>query len=200
MDEEAGLAKIEARSTQPTTDRRSKRTRAAIFDAFAVMVLRDGFDTITPSTLAAAANVGRSTFYAHFANVDEVLAASMARLLAPLAASAMRTEMDPQAIAVVQHFWDNRRMARRMLAGRGHAVVVRLFTDQLEIAMTDLQKQRQVSQPLAPPRLAATYLASGALALLEVWLAGQASGSAAQIASALHAATNAAASAFSLEP
>lgn len=192
------MTSLEGRSVRPATDRRSQRTRAAIFDAFATMVLRDGFDAITPTALAAAANVGRSTFYEHFANVDEVLAASLARLLAPLAASAAEPQMNAQAVFVVQHFWDNRRVARRMLGGGGHAVVLRLLTDQFEAALTGLHITRGKAAS-TPPRLAAAYLAKGSLALLEAWLSGQASGSASQIAMVLHTATYAAASAFSRE-
>ncbi|MDP9103530.1 MAG: TetR/AcrR family transcriptional regulator [Pseudomonadota bacterium] len=188
---------IQPRSNKLATDRRSQRTRAALLEAFARMILSEGFDAITPSRLAAAANVGRSTFYEHFANVEEVLAFSISSLLQPLVDSAMQPMMQPGTVTIVQHFWENRRIARAMFTGGGHTVMVRLFTEQFEGALTALRAEMGITTPMIAPRLAATHLASGSLAMLGAWLTGQASGSAAQVAEALHAAGYASARAMS---
>jgi AcrR family transcriptional regulator len=171
-----------------------------LLDAFRDMILKDGYDAITPTALAAAANVGRSTFYEHFANVDEVLAFSIGRLIAPLAASATRSKANPAAAGVVQHFWDNRKMAKAMLGGGGHRVVNAIFIEQLENGLASLRVELGVGAPVAASKLAAAYLAAGSLALLGEWLSGRASGSATEIADALHAAGYAAALALSQGP
>jgi AcrR family transcriptional regulator len=161
------------------------------------MILQGGYDSITPTALAAAANVGRSTFYEHFSNVDEVLAFSIAGLLAPLSASVRTPRLDPAMIAVIQHFWDNRRMANAMLAHGGHRVIVNILTEQFEASLAALRSELGVKTPATPPKLAAAHLAAGSLALLAAWLSGRAPGSATQIAYALHAASYAAARALS---
>ena len=191
------MTAIAVRSARPAEDRRTQRTRAALLTAFREMMLTSGYDAITPTTLAAAANVGRSTFYEHFCNVDEVLAFSIAGLLAPLAATLTRARIDPAAAGIVQHFWDQRKMARAMLAGGGHRVVTALFTEQIEAGLASLRAELGSAAPLASPKLAAAHLAAGSLALLAEWLSGRASGSADDIAEALHAAGYAAALAFS---
>ncbi len=185
------------RTDRPATDRRSQRTRAAILDAFAQILLSQGYEAITPTGLAAAANVGRSTFYEHFANVDEVLAFSVARILAPVATSITQAEPPPGLTDIIQHFWDNRRMARALLAGGGHPVIQRLFTEQIEAGLAELRARLGVTAPRVSPKLAATHLAAGALALIGAWLSGQASGSADEIAGTLHAGGYAAARAMS---
>lgn len=187
------------RSERPVVDRRTQRTRAAIQDAFSRMILEGGYEAITPTALAAAANVGRSTFYEHFANVDEVLAFSVARILAPVAASVTRAEPQPGLTGIIQHFWDNRRMARALLAGGGHLVIQRLFTEQIEAGLAELRSELGVTAPRVSPRLAAVHLAAGSLALIGAWLGGQASGSAEDIAGALHAGGYAAARAMSAD-
>jgi AcrR family transcriptional regulator len=152
------------------------------------LVLERGYEAVTASNLAKLANIGRSTFYEHFLGVDEVLAFSIARLLAPLVTSSMKAEMDPSMVMIIQHFWDNRKVARAMFAGEGHTVVLRLLTEQFETALV---ARSEAGPSLASPKLAAAFLAAGALALLGVWLSGQASGSAGQIAHALHTASHA---------
>jgi AcrR family transcriptional regulator len=196
-DGDTALPATQPRSDKPAGDRRSRRTRTALLDAFTRMILSEGFDAITPSRLAEAANVGRSTFYEHFANVEEVLAFSISGLLQPLVASAMQPTMHPGTVMIVQHFWENRRIARAMFTGGGHTVMVRLFTEQFEAGLAGLRAEMGVTTPMIAPRLAAAHLASGALALLGAWLTGQASGSAAQVAEALHAAGYASARAMS---
>jgi AcrR family transcriptional regulator len=175
------LTAIEIRSSRPADDRRTQRTRAAIVAAFREMVLDQGYDAITPTRLAAAANIGRSTFYEHFASVDEVLGVSMGRLFGPLVASTLAPRMDPETIETVQHFWENRKIGKAMLAGGARPVVIGILTERFEAGLA-------AQRPTTPPRLAASFLASGMIAMLEAWLSGRAPGTAVQVAEALHAA------------
>ena len=189
------MAVTEIRSSRPATDRRIQRTRTALIDAFRDLVLKQGYDAITPTRLAAAANVGRSTFYEHFASVDEVLGVSMGGLFGPMVGWSLAPDMAPGMVEIVQHFWENRKIGRAMLAGGARPVVLSILSERFEAGLADLQTPAAGS-----PKLAAAYLAAGTLAVLETWLAGRASGSAVQVATALHAAGHAAARAFSTGP
>lgn len=175
------MTAIEIRSSRPADDRRTQRTRMAVLAAFRDLVLTEGYEAITPTRLAAAANIGRSTFYEHFAGVDEVLGVSMVRLFGPLVASTLSERMDPEAVEIVQHFWENRKIGKAMLGGGARPVVISILTERFEAGLVAMRSA-------VPPRIAATFLAAGMIALLESWLAGRAQGAPAQIAEALHAA------------
>ena len=52
------------------TDRRVRRTRRILRDAMVALVLERGYDRITVQDVLDRADVGRSTFYAHFRDKD----------------------------------------------------------------------------------------------------------------------------------
>jgi AcrR family transcriptional regulator len=191
-DGEKALTAADVRSSRPATDRRTQRTRGALVEAFRAQFFEEGYDAITPTRLAAAANVGRSTFYEHFSGVDEVLALSVSRILTPIVTATFRSEPDLEMTETLQHIWDNRRFGRAMLAGGARVVIGRILAEMFEAGLAE-------RRPRAAPKPTAAYMAAGVLAVLDLWLAGRAPGSAAQIAQTLHAAGHASAAALSGE-
>jgi AcrR family transcriptional regulator len=67
-----------------TEDRRIQRTRSALRSALIELILEQGYEAITIQDIIDRANVGRSTFYAHYMDKQQLLLANLAELRAML--------------------------------------------------------------------------------------------------------------------
>jgi len=63
------------------TDRRIRRTRGLLHEALASLIHEKPYDDIVVKEILGRADVGRSTFYAHFRDKDDLLAAGLRDLL-----------------------------------------------------------------------------------------------------------------------
>ncbi len=58
---------------QQKTDRRSQRTYRLVSSAFAELVVEKPYDEILVQDILDRANIGRTTFYAHYFDKEDVL-------------------------------------------------------------------------------------------------------------------------------
>jgi AcrR family transcriptional regulator len=62
-------------------DARAVRTRSALVDAMVLLVKEKGFDQLRLNEILAEADVGRSTFYGHFTDKDDLLISSFVGMI-----------------------------------------------------------------------------------------------------------------------
>src|SRR5580765_1920865 len=62
-------------------DRRSERTRQLLSAALIELMLEQRYDEITVQNIIDRANIGRSTFYAHYLDKEDLLVSGFTRVL-----------------------------------------------------------------------------------------------------------------------
>ena len=152
-------------------DRRTQRTRLAIFDALRCLIFTRRYDAIRTAEIIQIAGVGRSTFYEHFRNKDDVLVAMIDPIFVPLAAAATGRGSPPALKAILDHVWEQRALARVLFEPPLLNKLQRKLAGMIEIRAPVLSEG-------PPPALIAMGAAAGQLAMLKMWLVGEASCSA----------------------
>lgn len=173
--------KASGRSGESVRNRRAIRTREAMLRAFRDLILMRGYDAISVRDVILRAEVGRSTFYEHFENKDDLLRQSIHVLLVALAEAANGRRYTEGLPMVVEHFWQNRRLARRLLLQPTRS----LITSHLAALISERLERSSSFVPVVPAALAAAQIANGQLGLLEAWVSRRAECPAESIAAAI---------------
>lgn len=168
---------------KPMLDSRTEQTRSALLRAFAELVFRDGFENISVQGIVAEADVARSTFYEHFSGKDDILRASMAQFFVVIADCASSEELPEHLGKVLEHLWENRRLADAIFSGTPRKILGQSLSEMVEARLHDLHGGASLTLPY---RLAAIQVAESQLALVESWLRGRAFAKSGDVASALH--------------
>lgn len=125
------------------TDRRVRRTRRALIEAFNTLVTSRRYEDIKVSDIIEAADVGRSTFYEHYSGREAIHRDALAAPMSILADAACGRGDAARLTSLLEHFWDNRALARSTLSGPQGKGAVRLLADQI----TDRLSEREGQTP-----------------------------------------------------
>lgn len=163
---------------------RAKRTRAALHGAFASLLQNNRYENLEVADITTRAGVSRSTFYAHYSNMDALLAESIAGPFSVLADTINTDFAEPKLIALLEHFWEHRALTRGILVGpvrrKTGEVLIELITHRLK--SSGLHRRGAI---ILPPRLAAIQLTEILLAPVTAWLLGESRCSSVTLAAAL---------------
>src|SRR5712692_10072592 len=109
-------------------DRRVQRTRQLLQDALIAMVIEKGYDAVTIQDIIDRANVGRATFYAHFADKETLLHSRLEDLRSFIGE---RQRQQPGSLGfslvMLEHAHSHFRLWES-IAGRGGGAVAELAT------------------------------------------------------------------------
>src|SRR5712692_752380 len=164
-------------------DRRVTRTRATLQHAFNSLILKKGYETITIKDICDAANVGRSTFYAHYTSKDDLKRKGFDKLRKELVdrqREALTTAADDRdrslgfSLTMFEHARDHRDHYRALVGGRGGSVslgtIRKILSDLVrdELAAT-VDKN---SADVIPREFVVQYVVGAFMAVLTWWLDG----------------------------
>ena len=178
-------------TTAAKPDRRAQRTRAHLLRAFGELVLSRGFETLTVRDIIAHANVGRSTFYEHFENKDDILRRSLRPVFGVLADAVGTTQPRGQLEAILAHFRENIRLTRALLQGSTHFLMSQILAELIEERLRTLPVSSRDAKPSIPVPSIAAHLAGAQLGLIESWLSSKTPCSCEALADAMRASAHA---------
>ena len=162
-----------------TTDRRALRTRQSLHQALIRLILERDYDEISVSDITEAANVGRSTFYAHFTDKDDLLRSGAGHLRAMLlhehgnaVAGEEHAERRPLGFSrfMTAHLKEQYQLYRAMMRGRAGPIIVDKLRQFLsEIVRAELSSAKKGSAAPAS-EIAVQFVVGAYISVLTWWL------------------------------
>lgn len=163
-------------------DRRQQKTRAAILAAFSALLAERSYNKITVQQIIDRANVGRTTFYDHFATRDDLLKTLCEELFGHIIETAAdRTHTHglsmegnaPHSVFchLLQHLQENDNNILGLLTCESSEVFLRYFKDSLNdlIQAQFITSDRACGAGSAPPRDFLVNHISGSFVEMVLW-------------------------------
>lgn len=155
----------------PVPDRRIERTRHGLADALIALVLEKGYEAVTVQDIIDRANVGRSTFYAHFENKEQLLFSGRGWLTEELFAEPTGNDNLTYGVnlqSLFDHAAGNYRLAKAMLGKNSGDLIINHIS---ELLYMQFRKALKPKLPNETKRLlTAQAMASLLTGLLRSWL------------------------------
>lgn len=163
-------------------DRRVPRTKKMLQQGLCTLLRTKRYESITIDDICAAANVGRSTFYAHYKSKDDLkrsgLAESLHTDLAARRAAVRGNAGDVRdsyfdfTLSVFEHARDHLDHYRKLVGGRGGTVALtkvrQMVTDLVRDELASTQSRH--STETIPVEVVLHYIVGAYMALLTWWL------------------------------
>ncbi|WP_425800603.1 TetR/AcrR family transcriptional regulator [Desulfitobacterium sp. Sab5] len=111
-------------------DRRTEKTKDAIYNAFSSLLLKKRYSKITIQEIIDYANIGRSTFYSHFETKDELLKAMCTDIIENIHSSNLSLDnATPCSIIVpiLYHIKGNQKIIRGVFSSNSSELLTTYF-------------------------------------------------------------------------
>lgn len=171
-------------------DRRVSRTRQALRNALMELIVEKGYDAVTVEEITARANLGRTTFYLHYEDKEDLLIDRFRELidglfqqLSPIpfshwlnkpGANAM-TDFPARPILIIfQHFTENARLYRvihESITTRLVFLLQQIISDALLKMLTEkIEKENLILDPMVPLGMFTHYYSGALLGVINWWM------------------------------
>jgi len=158
-------------------DRRIQRTRKTLHEALMALVLEGPYDTITVQQILDRANIGRSTFYTHFQDKDELLMWGTQHLRATLSARQERDASPERIIYCSRAMFDHADSYRKIYRALVNSAVWPHVRQRIQNILAELirrecetVKRSQRSKSKLPLELFVHYLAATLMTVMTWWV------------------------------
>jgi AcrR family transcriptional regulator len=170
---------MEATVANPKEDRRAQRTRQLLHNALMALMVEKRYDHITVQDIIDRANVGRSTFYAHFQDKEDLANSNLEHIFGQLSQHLDQMESGEQQIVptlgLFRHVQAQHQLIYTLVKGRGMDLFVekvqgywnKKFEAQLEALLPQGQKTA------TPLPIVANYMAGALMTLIKWWMDNQ---------------------------
>ncbi|RPJ38554.1 MAG: TetR/AcrR family transcriptional regulator [Chloroflexi bacterium] len=168
-----------------STDRRARRTRRQLKEALFALILEKGYDAVTIEDITGRADLGRTTFYLHYKDKEDLLvesidsiAADLIARLPPPAWNVIDPPGDPSRVIdaipiTFEHAAENAQLYRVILRGEGAVQANRRIHAIIRQKAVELVNERMKEgrlRPHVPMDVFANYFAGTLLATITWWL------------------------------
>ena len=164
-----------------TKDRRIQKTLNLLREALGSLIREKPYDEIVVQEILDRANVGRSTFYMHFRDKDELLVSGIHGMLGSLNAPPdLPSPGKPYerivrfSLPIFEHIYQHRRTGPAMMGVRGRAVVhdhlQKIVAEQIADDVKRYVQSRRKGATKIPQEVLAQYVASTFILVLNWWV------------------------------
>ncbi len=162
------------------TDRRVQRTRRLLQEALINLIRERKYTAVTVQDIVDRANVGRTTFYLHYGNKDDLLIDCHESVVTtlqlwpfyPLSREELLSPETPPGIAAAfQHLREARAVIYPIFHGRENMLLLQRIHDRTaQTIAASLRAAFGGAPSTVPLDVLANYLAGALLALVQWWL------------------------------
>ena len=162
-------------------DRRQKKTREAIFAAFTALLAEKSYHQIAVQDIIDAANIGRTTFYAHFETKDYLLKAMCEELFGHIIDTAMglphshyhctSKQSDSMFLHLLRHLRENDNHILELLSCQNNELFLRYFKDNLQqLIRTQYADTNKLKHTVLPEEYLVNHIASSFVETVAWWV------------------------------
>ena len=160
-------------------DRRIQKTQNLLREALVALIAEKPYDSIVVKEILDRANVGRSTFYTHFRDKEDLLVSGIHEMLGPVPSPARgpgkhRERILWFSLPVFEHHYRHAHAWGDRIGAKGRAILhEHLRTVLSEIIAETMEIDSQRRRPSArqiPPDVLSAFVASTFVVVLDWWL------------------------------
>ena len=157
-------------------DRRTKRTKNLIYNAFTELLLKEKYSKITIQEIIDLADIGRSTFYSHFETKDELLKSMCTDIFDEMNhKNAILSSADYYSFItdILYHIKENKRIIKGVFLSESSELLMNYFRDyfsnQIEQHVSGSYDEKVIS---IPEDFLINHICGSFLEMVKWWISG----------------------------